>query len=86
MKQRLLILALFLFGSLDLFAGETGKIAGRVRDAETAEPLVGISVFLEGTTMGASTDLEGKYTIVSVPPGTYTVIVSGVGFQNKRFT
>ncbi|MCK5573632.1 MAG: carboxypeptidase-like regulatory domain-containing protein, partial [Bacteroidetes bacterium] len=86
MKQRLLILALFMLGSLDLFAGETGKIAGRVRDPETAEPLVGISVFIEGTTMGASTDVEGKYTIVSVPPGTYIVIASGVGFQRKRFT
>jgi outer membrane receptor protein involved in Fe transport len=86
MKQRLLLLALVALGSLNLFAGETGKIAGRVRDAETGEPLVGVSVFIERTTMGASTNVEGTYTIVNVPPGTYTVVASGVGFQKKRFT
>jgi outer membrane receptor protein involved in Fe transport len=66
-------------------AGTTGKIAGRARDAETREPLVGISVVVEGSTMGASTDVDGNFTIVSVPPGTYAVVASGVGFQKKRF-
>jgi outer membrane receptor protein involved in Fe transport len=69
-----------------VFAGTTGKIAGRVQDAQTGEPLVGISIIVEGTTMGASTDVDGNYVIINIPPGTYTIIASGVGFQKKRFT
>ena len=87
MISRLLCVALCLVVVVtSVPAGETGKIAGRVRDAETGEALVGISVVVEGTAMGASTDLDGRFTIVSVPPGTYTVVASGVGFQRRRYT
>ena len=69
MSSRLLCVALCLLAYVvPLSAGETGKIAGRVEDAQTGDPLIGISVVIEGTTMGASTDLDGRFTIVSVPP------------------
>ncbi len=87
MSQRLpfalLVLCLI---ALPVFAGNTGKIAGRVNDVETGEPLVGVSIIIEGTTMGASTDVEGEYVIINIPPGSYTVLASGVGFQRKRFS
>ena len=87
MSSRLLSVALCLLVLVfPLSAGETGKIAGRVQDAQTGEALVGISVVVEGSTMGASTDLDGRFTIVSVPPGTYAVVASGVGFQRRRVT
>ena len=87
MSSRLLCVALCLLAfALPLSAGETGKIAGRVQDAQTGDPLIGVSVMIEGTAMGASTDLEGRFTIVSVPPGTYTVVASGVGFQRRRYS
>jgi hypothetical protein len=57
-----------------------------MQDAESGEPLVGISVVIEGTSMGASTDVEGNYVIINIPPGTYTVVAGGVGFQRKRFS
>jgi outer membrane receptor protein involved in Fe transport len=69
-----------------LFGGTTGKIAGRVLDAETGEALLGISVVIEGTTMGASTDVDGSYVIMNIPPGNYTVVAGGVGHQKKRYT
>jgi len=69
-----------------LFAGTTGKIAGRVLEAETGEPLTGISIVVEGTTTGASTDIEGNFVIINIPPGTYTIEAGGVGFRKKRFT
>ena len=87
MSYRLLSVALCLLVLVfPLSAGETGKIAGRVQDAQTGEALVGISVVIEGSTMGASTDIDGQFTIISVPPGTYTVAASGVGFQRRRIT
>ncbi|MEM1269309.1 MAG: TonB-dependent receptor [Bacteroidota bacterium] len=57
-----------------------GKIAGRVVDATSGEPLIGVNVFVEGTTLGASTDLEGYYTILRVRPGTYTVRAAYIGY------
>jgi outer membrane receptor protein involved in Fe transport len=69
-----------------VLAGTTGKIAGRVKDAESGEPLVGVSILIEGTSMGASTDVDGEYVIMNIPPETYTLIASGVGLQKKRFT
>ena len=64
-------------------AGTTGKIAGRVRDAKSGEALIGANVVLVGTTMGAATDLEGYYTILNIPPGKYTVIISSLGYTRK---
>ncbi|HAL56007.1 MAG TPA: TonB-dependent receptor [Bacteroidetes bacterium] len=64
-----------------LYAGTTGKLAGRVRDSETKEPLVGVNVFVEGTYLGAVTDGDGYYFINNIPPGQYTVIASMVGFK-----
>ncbi len=64
-----------------LFAGTTGKIAGTVKDAETGEPLIGVNIIVEGTTLGAATDEDGFYVILNVPPGRYTVKASYIGYQ-----
>ncbi|MEW6511444.1 MAG: TonB-dependent receptor [Bacteroidota bacterium] len=62
-------------------AGTTGKISGVVRDARTNEPLPGVNVVIDGTTLGASTDIEGNYVILNVPPGRYRVIASFIGYR-----
>jgi outer membrane receptor protein involved in Fe transport len=62
-----------------LFA-QDGKVRGRVVDKETGEPLVGASVLLDGTTLGASSDVNGDYIILAVPPVVYTVKVNYVGY------
>ncbi len=64
-----------------LLAGNTGKIAGRVVDAETHEPLPAANVVVKGTGLGASTDLDGYYFILNVPPGTYDVEASMLSYQ-----
>ncbi len=69
-----------------MFAGTTGKIAGTVRDAATNEPLPGCSVMIEGTTMGATCDADGKYYIINVPPGTYSVRASMIGYKPTKVT
>lgn len=63
-----------------LFA-QDGKLRGRVTDKDSGEPLIGASVQVDGTTLGASADLNGDYVILSVPPGVYTVKVSYIGYQ-----
>lgn len=65
--------------------GTTGKLSGRVTDAENRDALPGVNVIIDGTTMGAATDPNGIYIINNIPPGTYTVNFSAVGFQKKQF-
>ncbi len=62
------------------FAGTTGKISGTVTDAKTGEKLVGVTVVIEGTKLGASTDLNGYFVVLNVPPGNYRVKASMVGY------
>ncbi len=67
-----------------VLAGSTGKIAGVVTDAETGEPLPGVNVVIVGTNFGASTDIDGTYVILNVPPGVYTLEFSYIGYQTVR--
>lgn len=67
-----------------VFAGTTGKISGVVVDQNTGEPLPGVNVVVEGTTMGAATDADGRYNIINVRPGTYTVVASIIGYQTTE--
>ncbi|MBD3226393.1 MAG: TonB-dependent receptor plug domain-containing protein [Caldithrix sp.] len=71
--------------STSLFAGNTGKIVGRVIDKSTGEPLPGANVIVKDTQLGASTDLNGEFFIINVPPGTYTVECMMVGYQTIRY-
>jgi outer membrane receptor protein involved in Fe transport len=87
MLRQFLILTLLLAVTITLlYAGNTGKISGRVTDQETSEVLIGVTILIEGTTMGAATDVNGYYIINNIPPGTYTLVVSAVGYQKKRIT
>jgi outer membrane receptor protein involved in Fe transport len=76
-----LLITLVLGFSISLLAGTTGKIAGKVTDAETGQPLVGVNIIVEGTTLGAATNLDGSYAILNVPPGTYNVRFSMVSYE-----
>ncbi len=79
-KIALLALALSCLPSL-LFPQNVGKIAGVVRDAQTREPLPSVNIVLVGTTLGASTDVEGGYFILNIPPGKYNLQASMIGYQ-----
>lgn len=63
------------------FAGTTGKITGVIKDAGSGEPLVGVNVILKGTILGASTDADGYYAILNIPPGVYQVEANYLGYQ-----
>ena len=70
------------FFSFEVFAGVTGKIQGTVLDKTTKEPLPGVNVIVQGTSLGAATDLNGEYFILQVPPGNYTLKASMIGYKD----
>lgn len=78
MKKVFLILFILV---CNLFAGITGKLVGTVKDAQTNEPLVRANVLLIGTTLGAATDVNGKFVILNIPPGVYSVRISLIGYE-----
>ena len=71
---------LFLALACSMTLAQTGKITGKVIDARTREALIGTNIIVEGTTLGASTNIDGSYVILSIPPGSYTVKASMVGY------
>ena len=78
----LIVVLLF---SAPSFAG-LGKIAGTLTDEATGEPLAGAQVQIVGTTMGAAANAQGQYFILNVPPGTYALRVSFMGYATKEIT
>ncbi|HIN26774.1 MAG TPA: TonB-dependent receptor, partial [Candidatus Marinimicrobia bacterium] len=92
MYQRLVkIFVIVTLFSAVLTAGQTGKITGTVVDQETGNPLPGVNVLLEGTSMGAATNSDGKFVILDIPPGLYLVKFSFIGYatitiENVRST
>ena len=61
-------------------SAQTGKITGIVVD-EAGVPMIGVNVVIASTTRGASTDTDGRYFILNVEPGTYSLRASFVGFR-----
>jgi len=83
----------FGFGILSFFfllsvaqAQSSGTISGTVLAAKDGTPLPGANVLVENTTLGASTDAEGRFVIPHVPPGRWTVKATMMGYAVQRKT
>ncbi len=61
-----------------------GKIRGIVLDANSKEPLIGANVIIKGTSIGAATDIEGKFALPKMKSGDYILKISYVGYKNKE--
>ena len=72
-----------LFVSLICFQAfsQNGTISGRVTDHKSLEGVIGASVVIQGTSVGAATDLEGNFLISNVKPGTYVLVVSSITYK-----
>lgn len=82
MKKNLLIfLTILIYSQNFIIAGTTGKITGMVTDASTGEPLPFVNIIIEGTNLGAATDIDGNYVILNIPPGKYSVKAQYIGYQ-----
>lgn len=80
MRTMLLVTYMLLAMTVLCFGGQTGKISGVVTDEATGEGLVGVNIVVDGLGLGASTDLNGRYFILNVPPGRYDVRCMMIGY------
>ncbi|KEO73393.1 TonB-dependent receptor [Anditalea andensis] len=81
MKKAILMLAMALI-SVSLMA--QNRLSGTVRDAETGETLPGANIILEGSGTGSISDPSGRFEFRNINSGTYTVMVSFVGYQTLK--
>src|SRR5258708_34968612 len=63
-------------------AAQTGKITGVVRDSASNQPLEGVEVYIEGTGVAVNTASNGRYFLISVPPGVYTLVAPRPGYPS----
>ncbi len=83
-KTRLggVLIVLVVLASLGL--AQTGMVRGVVTDADSRQPLVGATIVVTGTRLGAATDASGRYEITGVPIGSYTIRASFLGYTASQ--
>ena len=68
---------------LPAFAFAQNSVSGTVTDKDSGQPLVGVNVVVEGTTMGAASGADGSYSVSGVPDGSYTVTAKYIGYADQ---
>ncbi len=83
-KFLLAVLTIVVTGALWGQTRETGTVRGTITDRSTREPLIGATIALAGTSFGAVADVQGNFTLVSMPVGKRIFTVSYVGYQSQQ--
>lgn len=66
-----------------LLLAQNGSIGGKVFDLKSKETIVGANAVIQGTTVGASTDIDGNFAIANLKPGNYIIEVSFVTYKSQ---
>lgn len=66
--------------------GQTGTLRGKIIDVDTGEELIGATVMIPGTSVGAASDLDGNYTISNLEPGTYTFVCQFISYDSQTIS
>jgi len=81
MKTFRLIFLLITWAAATALNAQTGSIEGLVKDSKSKEPLIGATVIVDGTASGALTDVNGRFLISGIKPGTYTLRISYISYK-----
>ena len=84
MKRLFFILATIVALTSTAFAQAPSTIRGKVTFDEDGQPLPGVSVFVQGTQVGAVTDLDGNYVITNVPSSARVLVFSFIGMETQE--
>ena len=83
MKTKIFTILLLLIAVSAAFA-QTGTIRGTIKDTKTKDALIGATVLVEGTQIGAAADVDGSFTLPNVPTGSHKIIISFVSYKTKE--
>lgn len=84
LRNSCLCVIVFLLFSLNLHAEpRDGTLSGFVEDSATKETVVGATVMVKGTKLGAYTNKSGFFSLTGIAPGIQTIVVSAVGYERK---
>ncbi len=82
--KKLFVLSLVMLMTIGVFA-QKAKITGKIVDAQSGEALIGATAGLSGYAIGSVADLTGNFKINNVPTGSYTLVISFVGYEDQSF-
>ncbi|MBZ0198355.1 MAG: von Willebrand factor type A domain-containing protein [Ignavibacteriaceae bacterium] len=82
--KNLIVFIVIVLSTLVVGQQRTGTIEGSVTDAQTGTALIGANVIIEGTRLGAATDVNGYYKIEMAPVGIYTVTARYIGYAQQK--
>lgn len=77
----LIVIVICIRNPVQSFAQSKSRISGKVTGFLTAQPIHYANVFLSGTTLGDVSGKDGRYLIVNIPPGSYEMVVSFMGYE-----
>ena len=86
MKRKLMLLLAYFFISIGLVIAQNLKVTGVVISEEDGQPVIGASVLVKGTQVGAITDVDGKFHFPNVPSSAKVLVVSYIGMQTEEVT
>ena len=84
MKRTLLIFVLLLGGLLQQAWAQNRTVSGKITDRATGQGLPGVTVLVKGRTIGTSTNLEGSYSLGSVPADATVLVFSFIGYSTRE--
>ncbi|MGB2698043.1 MAG: TonB-dependent receptor [Candidatus Zixiibacteriota bacterium] len=80
-REILIFVFMLIFWASLVWGGTSGKIAGTLRNKITGGPLPGVTIMISGTNIGTSTDEDGDYFLINIPPGNYTLQATLIGYE-----
>ena len=83
-KSIKIFLTMLIFVCYSSFSQVSGDLLGYVYDEKTNEPLIGATILLENSDIGTTTDFDGIFELNNIPPKTYNILVSYLGFKSKK--
>ena len=80
-KKHIFMLAIMMIISVLSFAQGDNSVKGFVYEKSNGEPVMFANVYLKGTTLGSTTDINGYFSITRIPDGSYTLLVTMMGYD-----
>ncbi len=84
MERKLMLLFACLLLGIGWATAQTQKVTGTVTSKEDGLPVIGASVLVKGTTIGAVTDMDGKFVLPEVPSSAKTLVISYLGMNTRE--